>query len=56
MLPIELALVACLFGEPIDQYLAGRDRVSGSVYHVLLGAFAAMPALVRRDDPAKRGA
>ena len=48
MLLAEFALVAWLRGEPIREYLAGRDPVSGSVYYVLLVVFAVMPALVRQ--------
>ncbi len=48
MLAAELALVAWQRDKSIRQHLAGRDPVPGSVYHVLLGVFAAMPALVQR--------
>ena len=48
MLFAEFALVTWLWGQSILDYLAGRDPVSGSVYYVLLGIFAVMPALVRR--------
>ena len=48
MLLAEFALVTSLSGQSIPEYFAGRDPVSGSVYYVLLGVFAVMPALVRR--------
>ena len=48
MLFAEFALVTSLWGQSIREYLAGRDPVSGSVYYVLLGVFAVMPAPARR--------
>ncbi len=41
----ELGLAVALQSEPIGVYIAGRDRVSGSAYLVLLLVFALMPRL-----------
>ncbi len=48
MLIAEFTLVVWLRGLSIREYLAGRDRVAGTVYYVLLGVFALMPLLVAR--------
>lgn len=48
LLTAEFALVLTLRGMSIGEYLANRDPVSGTVYYVLLGVFAIMPALVAR--------
>ena len=45
----ELTLVLGLQGLSIRDYLAGRDPVAGTVYLVMLGAFALMPWLVAGD-------
>jgi hypothetical protein len=48
LLVAEFTLVVRLRGLSIGEYLATRDPVSGTVYYVLLGAFAIMPLLVAR--------
>lgn len=48
MLLAEFALVLQLRGLSISQYLATRDRVSGTVYYLSLVVFAVMPMLVAR--------
>ncbi|HSG65341.1 MAG TPA: hypothetical protein VLD39_10085 [Gammaproteobacteria bacterium] len=48
LLAAELTLVLALRGSTIADYVASRDPVSGTVYLVMLGIFAAMPALLRR--------
>ena len=48
LLGAELTLTYWLLGFTLPQYLASRDRVSGTAYLVSLAAFAVMPALVRR--------
>jgi len=47
----ELALVVLLQGQSLAGYIAGRDPVSGSVYLVMLGLFAAMPLILARAGP-----
>ena len=49
LLVAEFTFVLSLQGLTIDEYLAGRDPVSGTAYVVMLGAFAIMPLLVGRD-------
>ena len=44
----EFTFVLWLRGLSINEYLASRDPVSGSVYYVMLGVFAVMPLLVAR--------
>ena len=47
VLPVaESGLVLWIRGLSIREYLATRDPVSGTVYYVMLGLFAAMPLLV----------
>ena len=46
LLVAEFGLVLWLRGLSIREYLATRDPVSGTVYYVMLGAFALMPLLV----------
>jgi hypothetical protein len=46
LLLAEFGLVLWLRGLSIRAYLATRDPVSGTVYYVMLGAFAFMPLLV----------
>ena len=41
----ELALVVLLQSQSLSEFLASRDKVSGSVYVVLLLVFAVMPRL-----------
>ena len=48
LLVAEFGLVLWLRGLSIKEYLATRDPVSGTVYYVMLGVFAAMPFLVAR--------
>jgi hypothetical protein len=44
----ECTFVLWLRGLTIGEYLASRDLVAGTVYIVMLGAFAVMPLLVAR--------
>ena len=44
----ELTFVLWLQRLTIDEYLASRDPVAGTVYIVMLGVFAIMPLLVAR--------
>ncbi len=46
----ELLLAAVLQGRPVGEYIASRDRVSGSVYLVMLLLFALMPGLLARFE------
>jgi hypothetical protein len=48
MLTAEFTLVLLLRGLSISEYLADRDPVAGTVYYLMLGAFAVMPLLVAR--------
>jgi hypothetical protein len=48
MLLAEFTLMLRLRGLSISEYLASRDPVSGTVYYIMLGAFAIMPLLVSR--------
>lgn len=48
LLVAEFGLVLWVRGLSIKQYLATRDRVSGTVYYVLLAVFGIMPLLVGR--------
>ena len=48
MLVAEFTLVLWLRGVSIDEYLASRDPVSGTVYYVMLGVLCIMPLLVAR--------
>ena len=48
ILVAEFTLVLWLRGLSINEYLASRDPVSGTVYYVMLGVFAVMPLLVPR--------
>jgi len=51
LLVAEFALVLWLRGLTIEEYLAGRDPVSGTAYYLMLVLFAVMPLLVaRRPD------
>jgi len=48
LLTAELTAVLAIRGLTFREYLASRDPVAGTVYVVMLGIFAAMPALVAR--------
>jgi hypothetical protein len=48
MLVAEFTLVLWLRGVSINEYLASRDSVSGTVYYVILGVLCIMPLLVAR--------
>jgi len=48
MLVAEFGLVLWIRGLSIRGYLATRDRVSGTVYYLMLVVFAAMPLLIVR--------
>jgi len=48
LLGAEFGFVLWVRGLSIRQYFASRDRVSGTVYYVMLGLFAIMPLLVAR--------
>jgi len=42
----ELMLAVVLQAQSLAQYIASRDRVSGSVYLAMLALFAVMPAIL----------
>ena len=48
LLIAELTIVLWLRGLTMGEYVASRDPVSGPVYLVMLGVFAALPLLVAR--------
>ncbi len=48
MLVAEFTLVLWLRGVSINEYLASRDPVSGTVYYLMLGVLCIMPLLVAR--------
>jgi hypothetical protein len=48
LLGFEFALVLWLRGWTLAEYFESRDPVSGTVYEMMLGAFALMPLLVAR--------
>lgn len=48
MLVVEFGLVLWVRGLSIRQYFATRDRVSGTVYHVMLAVFAVLPLFAAR--------
>ncbi|MEO8310419.1 MAG: hypothetical protein ABI520_04525 [Caldimonas sp.] len=53
----ELGLAVALQSQTLGEYLATRDRISGSVYLAMLIVFALMPGLrVPRHEPGKREA
>ncbi len=54
LLVVEFLLVLRLRSIAFEDYLAGRDPVSGTVYYLLLGAFAAMPLVFRRKPSPPR--
>lgn len=47
MLLAEFSVVLKIQGLTISDYLSGRDPVSGTVYYVMLGVFAAMPFILK---------
>jgi len=47
MLLAEFSVVLKIRGLTISDYLSERDPVSGTVYYVMLGVFAAMPYLLK---------
>lgn len=48
LLAAELVLAVALQQRSLAEYVASRDRVSGSVYLAMLAVFAVMPAVVRQ--------
>lgn len=48
LLVAEFALVRLVRGISVKEYLATRDRVTGTVYYVMLVIFVLMPLLVAR--------
>lgn len=55
LLLAELGLVLLLQDRTLGAYVASRDPVSGAVYVLMLGLFAAMPLLVARQPAALNG-
>jgi hypothetical protein len=51
----ELGLAVALQSQPLTEYIAGRDKVSGSVYLVLLLVFALMPRIRLSSHARVRG-
>ncbi|MCB9384424.1 MAG: hypothetical protein H6509_07395 [Bryobacterales bacterium] len=51
LLAAEAAMVVSLRGQTLQEYVAGRDPVSGSVYLLLLALFGVMPAMLARRPP-----
>src|SRR5690348_16080125 len=51
MLLSEFTFARWLRGLTIREYFATRDPISGAVYCLTLGAFAVIPAFVRRQEP-----
>ena len=49
LLVVEFTVVLRLRDLSLSEYFATRDSVSGTVYYVLLGAFAVMPLLMFRQ-------
>jgi len=52
LLTAELTMVLAVRRLTLADYIAGRDPVAGTVYVLMLLAFAAMPLLVSRHGPA----
>jgi hypothetical protein len=52
MLAAEFTVVLKVQGLTLAQYFAGRDPVAGTVYILMLLAFAVMPLIVGRNCPA----
>ena len=48
LLAVEFTVVLWLRGLTIGEYIRQRDPVAGTVYILMLGVFAAMPAFVAR--------
>lgn len=48
LLAAELALVRPLRDESIAEYVAGKDRLAGTVYVAMLGLYTLMPLLLAR--------
>jgi hypothetical protein len=48
LLTVEFTVVLWLRGLTIGEYIRQRDPVAGTVYILMLGVFAAMPAFVAR--------
>lgn len=53
MLLAEFSVVLKIQGLTISDYLSDRDPVSGTVYYVMLGVFAAMPFLLKNKSDEK---
>lgn len=53
LLVAEFALLSPLRSVSMQEYLATRDPVSGTVYYAMLGLFALMPLLIGRRDPTR---
>jgi hypothetical protein len=53
LLTAEFTLVVWVQGMTVRDYLAARDPISGTVYLVMLGVFAAMPWFVGVFDSAR---
>jgi type IV secretory pathway TrbD component len=51
LLVAELNLVLWLRGLSLNEYLASRDPVSGTVYYLMLFVFALMPTFICRSEP-----
>jgi hypothetical protein len=51
----ELGLAVALQSQPLAEYIAGRDKVSGSVYLLLLLVFALMPRIRLSSHAGVRG-
>ena len=49
----ELVLAVAIQGRSLGEYIASRDRVSGSVYLVLLVLFSLMPLILARAQLAR---
>ena len=54
LLTTEFSVVLRLRNLSLDEYLAARDPVSGSVYYISLLLFALMPLLISRKSRADR--
>lgn len=53
MLLAEFSVVLKIQGLTISDYLSGRDPVSGTVYYIMLGVFAAMPYILKNKTDEK---
>ncbi|MEZ5366804.1 MAG: hypothetical protein R2748_31810 [Bryobacterales bacterium] len=54
LLAAEVTVVLSLRGQSLQEYLDGREPVSGTVYLVMLAIFAAMPAVLSRRSSLQR--